>query len=91
MATAPREAEKLPIGGLCDCDRQSFPIAISDITCDGCAAEAQAEWDRDFDFLHLTIADRIEINGRVLRHEGRRATIRFFGQIHPSVVEQLTH
>jgi len=91
MATALRKAEKLPIGAQCDCECQSFPIAISDITCDGCAAEAQAEWDEDFDFLHLTIADCIEINGRVLQHQGRRATIRFFGQIHPHVVDQLTH
>jgi hypothetical protein len=91
MATALRETEKLPIGAQCDCARQSFPVAISDITCDGCAAEAPTEWMEDYDFLHLTIANGLEINGRVLRHQGRHATIRFFGQIHPSVVEHLTN
>jgi hypothetical protein len=91
MATALRETERLPIGAQCDCARQSFPVALSDITCDGCAAEAPADWNEDYDFLHLTIADQIEINGRVLRHQGRRATIRFFGQIHPRVVARLTH
>lgn len=91
MATAARKLENLPIGAQCDCECQSFPVTISEITCDGCAAEAPADWIEDYDFLHLTIADQIEINGRVLRHQGRRAKIRFFGQIHPQVVARLTH
>ena len=77
-----------PIGALCDLERRSFPVAISDITPDGCACEADCEWGVDCDFLHLRIAGSVEINGRVLWHEGRRASIGFFGQIHPAVIDQ---
>ena len=77
-----------PIGARCDIERRSFAIALSDITPDGCSCEAEGEWDGECDFLHLTIADSVEINGRVLRHEGHRADIRFFGQIHPAVIDQ---
>jgi phenylalanyl-tRNA synthetase beta subunit len=72
----------------CDPDRRSFPIAISDITPDGCSCEAECEWDQEFDFLHLTIAGQVEINGRVLRHKGRRCEIGFYGQIHPAVIDE---
>lgn len=77
------------ISALCALDRRSFAIAISDITPDGCSCEAPADWDGECDFLHLTIADKIEINGRLLWQKGRHAGIAFFGQIHPQIVEQL--
>ncbi|GAA0268053.1 hypothetical protein GCM10009127_04770 [Alteraurantiacibacter aestuarii] len=77
------------IGAQCDLDRGSFAVALSDITPDGCSCEAPVDWEGDLDFLHLKIAGRIDINGRVLWQEGKRASIRFFGQIHPSVVDEL--
>jgi phenylalanyl-tRNA synthetase beta subunit len=79
---------KAPIGARCDLERRSFPIAISDITPDGCSCEAACEWDDDCEFLHLRIADSVEINGRVLWHQGQRAAIGFFGQIHPAVIDE---
>lgn len=88
---AVRNAKKpvsTPIGALCALDRHSFPIAISDITPDGCSCEGTCDWAEGGEFLHLTIAGSVEINGRVLRHRGRRADIAFFGQIHPAVIDQ---
>ncbi|WP_305097966.1 hypothetical protein [Croceibacterium aestuarii] len=76
------------IGALCALDARSFPIAISDITPEGCSCEADCEWGEDCEFLHLKIADSVEINGRVLACKGRRAQIGFFGQIHPAVIDQ---
>jgi hypothetical protein len=76
------------IPALCDIEQRSFPIAISDITPAGCLCEADADWDEDFDFLHLKIAELVEINGKVLWHDGHRAEISFFGQIHPVVVDR---
>ena len=84
-----RTCTAAPIKALCDLDRGSFPIAISEITSDGCACEASVDWEEDCDFLHLRIADRIDVNGRVLWQNGKLAGIRFFGQIHPAVVDEL--
>ena len=88
---APRQCAQ--IAAQCDIEQRSFAIGISDISPEGCVAEADAEWGEDaaedWQFLHLTIANRIEMNGRVVTHQGRRAEIRFFGQIHPCVVEEL--
>ncbi len=78
------------IGGQCDLDRRSVAISISDITPEGCLVEGVEDWHEDAEFLHLKIADRIEINGRTLWHKGRRAGIRFFGQIHPCVIDGLS-
>ncbi len=77
-------------GGHCDLDCRSVPISISDITPEGCLVEGLEDWDEDADFLHLRIADHIEINGRMLWHKGRRASIRFFGQIHPFAIDGLS-
>ena len=60
---------------------------IDRLTPEGCTAEAPGEWSGDLDFLRLTLAGQAEINGRVVQHDGKRAEIRFFGQIHPLVIE----
>lgn len=78
------------IGAQCQFDHGSFPVAISAITPEGCFAEAPADWSEDFEFLHLTIDERVEINGKVRAKDGKRAEIRFFGQIHPQVVKELS-
>ena len=85
---ASRIAPKSPIalGALCDIERHRFPVAISDISPDGCACEAELDWAGPGDFLHLRIADSVDINGRVLSRHGHTARIGFFGQIHPAVI-----
>ncbi len=88
MARSKPAVGKLNLGAQCDCCCNSFPIAISEISPDGCCAEAAA-WAGNGDFIHLTIAERIEVNGRIAARDGRKATIRFFGQIHPHVIDQL--
>ena len=87
------EVDRKParLTGRCELDDASFAVAISNISCDGCSAEAECGWAEDCDFLHLRIDDRIEVNGRVLWHKGKRAGIRFFGQIHPQVIDELAH
>ncbi|MWV26685.1 hypothetical protein [Aurantiacibacter rhizosphaerae] len=78
-----------PLGGQCECGRNRFPINISDISCEGCWAEATGDWEDAYDFLHLTIDERIEINGKVVSLDGPKAWIRFFGELHPAVVAGL--
>ena len=75
-----------PLGALCDIAQQRFPVSVSDITPDGCACEGDCDWAGAGEFLHLRIADAVEINGRVLSRQGQRARIAFFGQIHPAVI-----
>jgi hypothetical protein len=75
------------IAAQCDCERRSFPVALSDLTPDGCLAEASCDWEGDLDFLHLTLPDHVEVNGRVLWRRGRQVAIGFFGQIHPVVID----
>ncbi len=77
------------LNGRCDCGRVAFPIAIANISCDGCEVEASGDWEDAYDFLHLTIDERIEINGKIVSLDGRKASIRFFGELHPCVVEGL--
>lgn len=89
MPKVGRKAEEVCLDALCGSDRHAFPMAISELTCEGCSAEAPADWDGDLDFLHLRIADRIDINGRVLWRNGRRIKIGFFGQLHPLAIDDL--
>ena len=84
-----RDTKRVPIGATCNCADTRFAISLSDISCEGCKAEASADWAEDCEFVQLRIDDRIDINGRISWHEGRRAGIRFFGQIHPAVIDQL--
>ena len=91
MARSKRQDSETPIAGMCDIEGRMVPVALRDLTADGCSIEAacDCDWDCDCDFLQLRIADSIDINGRVLRHKGRRAAVRFFGQIHPAAIERL--
>jgi len=70
------------------CSGRSFPVSVTRISCDGCTVEAGDDWAADFDFLSLTLAGEVAVNGRVVRREGRRADIAFYGEIHPHVVAQ---
>ncbi|TIX48813.1 hypothetical protein [Alteraurantiacibacter aquimixticola] len=89
MARGKMEKTTPPIGGMCEMEGRRVPVALRDLTAEGCSAEADCDWECDADFLQLKIADSIEINGRVLQHKGRRAAIRFFGQLHPAAIERL--
>ncbi len=89
MSGSRKDRKQACLSGQCDLDRASFAVAISDISCDGCSAEAECDWGEDCEFLHLRINDAIDVNGRVLWHEGKRAGIRFYGQIHPAVIDKL--
>lgn len=88
MPRARSATRSTQIGAFCDLDQRSFPVALSDITPDGCSCEADCDWEVDCEFLHLKIAETVDINGCVLARRGRRAQIRFFGQIHPAVIDQ---
>ena len=84
------ESSAAQIDGTCDSNRKSFPVAISNISPEGCDLHADSSWKKHSDdFIHLTIAENIEINGRIAACKDRKAVIRFFGQIHPHVVDQL--
>ena len=74
------------IDALCRTTQGAFAVAVSHLSPDGCTATAPAEWAEEFDFLRLTLAGQAEINGRVVRHEGKVADIRFFGQISPLAI-----
>lgn len=90
MADQRKARTQTDVTARCDLDEASFGIAISDISCEGCLIEAGRTWDEDSEFLHLRIDGRIDVNGQMVWHEGKRAGIRFFGQIHPLVVEDLS-
>lgn len=90
MATAfenRREAPALP--GLCDCEGDSFPVAITHLGAEGCVLEANDDWAGAADFVHLQIAGTIDMNGRLEWAQGRRAQMRFFGQVHPAAIAKL--
>jgi len=87
MSEMQKPTAPMLLRALCEASQGSFPVEIGSLTPDGCTAEAPAEWAGDLDFLRLILAGQAEINGRVVHSEGCRAEIRFFGQIHPHVIE----
>jgi hypothetical protein len=83
------QAPPLPqaIDALCETPQGAFVVAVSQLSPEGCTVTAPAEWEEEFDFLRLTLGGSVEVNGRVLNSHGHEAEIRFFGQIHPCVIE----
>jgi hypothetical protein len=75
------------ISALCQTSHGAFVVEVSQLSSDGCTATAPTAWEEEFDFLRLTLGGSVEVNGRVLHRHGREAEIRFFGQIHPCVIE----
>jgi len=89
MAAAP--SIKFPtIEAQCECAGERVELAITVLTPSGCEVVATSPWHGDCDFLRLVIDGRIHVNGRMLWRRGASAGIRFFGQIHPIVVDELT-
>ncbi|MEL1252137.1 hypothetical protein [Aurantiacibacter gilvus] len=90
MATAfenRREQSALP--GRCDCEGTSMAVAITCLTTEGCVLEANDDWAGVADFVHLQIASAIDMNGKLDWAQGRRAQMRFFGQVHPAAIAKL--
>lgn len=90
MATAfedRRETSALP--GRCDCEGETMAVAITRLTTEGCVLEANDDWAGAADFAHLQIANSIDMNGRLDWAQGRRAQMRFFGQVHPAAIRKL--
>ena len=89
MASKSAPARRRAIPGSCTMGQSTFPVKVSGLSCDGCRVEADSDWPEDCDFLHLSLGGEIEINGCAASCKGRRAEIRFFGQIHPVAVSRL--
>jgi hypothetical protein len=88
MASKPASSRRAAIDASCTLGRETFPVKVSALSCEGCRIEADCEWPAECEFLHLSL-DGVEINGCALHRKGKRAEIRFFGHIHPVVVDRL--
>lgn len=73
----------------CEINHRTFPVTVSEISCDGCLIEAADGELEPSEFLHLRIAGGLDVNGRVVWCQGGKAEIHFFGQIHPTAIDCL--
>ncbi len=90
MATAfDAHGERPALPGRCDCTGRARAVAITTLSPDGCVIEADDVWEEACDFVHLRIAGTVDMNGRLAWVRGRRAGMRFFGQIHPAAIAKL--
>ncbi|ANU06490.1 PilZ domain-containing protein [Paraurantiacibacter namhicola] len=89
MATQPVPLCPADIGALCDVRGGRFEVALSSLSSGACEIEDCPDC-ADGDFVHLRIDGRIDINGTIAWRRGQRAGVRFHGQIHPVVIQQLS-
>ncbi len=90
MATAYEDRRDTPaLPGRCACEGESLAVAVTRLTADGCVLEANDDWAGAADFVHLQIANSIDMNGKLDWAQGRRAQMRFFGQVHPAAIAKL--
>ncbi|WAT16869.1 hypothetical protein OZN62_07905 [Aurantiacibacter sp. MUD11] len=90
MASAFDDRRDIPaIAGACECEGARHAVAITRLTADGCMLEANDDWPGASDFVHLSIDGSIEMNGKLAWAQGRRAQLRFFGQVHPAAIAKL--
>jgi hypothetical protein len=90
MATAfANGGEAQVLDGQCDCEGSRFAVSISNLAAEGCELAADAEWPGATDFVRLQIDDSIVMNGKLVWVQGRRAQMRFFGQVHPAAIARL--
>lgn len=75
--------------GQCQCDGASTAVTVTALGVEGCTIEAEEVWPAAYDFVHLDIAGTLAMNGKVVRVSGRRAEVRFFGQVHPAAIAKL--
>jgi hypothetical protein len=90
MASAPKFQPPHPIHAQCECAGEMVTLELKALTSDGCEVVPTSPWHGTCDFLRLLIDGRITINGQVTWRSDRRAGVRFFGQIHPVVVRELS-
>lgn len=90
MASAFEDRRDRPaLPGHCDCEGETVLVAVTRLTAEGCVLEANDDWHGAHDFVHLQIAGTIDMNGRLDWAQGRRAQMRFFGQVHPAAIVKL--
>lgn len=90
MASAFEDRRDQPaLPGRCDCEGRDMAVAVTRLTGDGCLLEANDDWAGAADFVHLQIASSIDMNGKLDWAQGRRAQMRFFGQVHPAAIAKL--
>lgn len=90
MATAfDTGGEAHALAGQCDCEGHRYAVRILHLCAEGCEMEADFDWPGMADFVHLQIDNSIVMNGKLVRTQGRRAQMRFFGQIHPAAIAKL--
>jgi len=90
MATAfDEQRDWLALPGRCECDGAGKAVSIVGLGIEGCTLEADEVWPAAHDFVHLDIAGTMAMNGRITRVVGRRAEVRFFGQLHPAAIAKL--
>lgn len=90
MATAYENRFNSPVlPGHCEHEDSNIAVSITSLTSDGCVLNADDDFAGAIDFLHLTIDGSIEMNGKLTWAQGRRAEMRFFGQVHPAAIEKL--
>ena len=89
MASAPQYRQNRTINAQGECAGEIVSLELDALTPDGCEVVPTSPWHGDCDFLRLLIDGRVTINGQVTWRSGNRAGVRFFGQIHPVVVNEL--
>jgi hypothetical protein len=89
MASAPQFIQHQTIAAQCECAGEIISLELDALTPDGCEVVPTSPWHGDCDFVRLLIDGRVTINGQVAWRSGNRAGVRFFGQIHPVVVDEL--
>ena len=90
MATAFDTGGKAHVlAGQCDCEGHRHAVSIFQLCAEGCELEADVDWPGATDFVHLQIDNSIVMNGKLVWVRGRRAQMRFFGQIHPAAIAKL--
>ncbi len=77
------------LSGTCECDGETRAVSISALGVDGCIIESEQVWSAELDFVHLVIAGDTQMNGKIVRVVGKRAEVRFFGQLHPAAITRL--
>ena len=77
------------LDGECYHNGQVKKVRISDLLTGGCTVDTLPLGAQMEDFVRLSIAQSIQVNGYVASRDAAGATIRFYGEIHPFVVNRL--
>lgn len=85
------QIERVPARVEADCriDRRTFPVTVSSLGSDGCVIESAGDELEPSEFLNLRIGGAMDVNGCTVWCDGRKAQVRFFGQVHPVAIDCL--